>query len=87
MFAVTILGNNSALPAYDRHPTAQVVTIDDQLLLAMIKEFFEQYDYYKFTGATFDRHAALKLINLTEDILYGLNAEQHKQNNTGQKPY
>lgn len=33
MFAVTILGNNSALPAYDRHPTAQVVTIDDQLLL------------------------------------------------------
>lgn len=33
MFAVTILGNNSALPAYDRHPTSQVVTIDDQLLL------------------------------------------------------
>lgn len=63
--------------------------IDDQLLLAMIKEFFEQYDYYKFTGATFDRHAALKLINLTEDILYGLNAEQHKQNNTGRRgdPY
>ncbi len=28
MFGVTILGNNSALPAYDRHPTAQVVTID-----------------------------------------------------------
>jgi len=28
MFAVTILGNNSALPAYDRHPTAQVVTMD-----------------------------------------------------------
>lgn len=33
MFAVTILGNNSALPAYDRHPTAQIVTINDQLLL------------------------------------------------------
>ena len=28
MFGVTILGNNSALPAYDRHPTSQVVTID-----------------------------------------------------------
>jgi ribonuclease Z len=28
MFGVTILGNNSALPAYDRHPTAQVVTLD-----------------------------------------------------------
>jgi len=33
MFSVTILGNNSALPAYDRHPTAQVVTLNDQLLL------------------------------------------------------
>lgn len=33
MFAVTILGNNSALPAYDRHPTAQIVTLNDQLLL------------------------------------------------------
>ncbi|MBS1730867.1 MAG: ribonuclease Z [Bacteroidetes bacterium] len=33
MFAVTILGNNSALPAHERHPTAQVVTIDDRLLL------------------------------------------------------
>jgi ribonuclease Z len=28
MFGVTILGNNSALPAYDRHPTAQVLTLD-----------------------------------------------------------
>lgn len=33
MFAVTILGNNSAIPAYDRHPTAQIITINDQLLL------------------------------------------------------
>ncbi len=33
MFAVTILGNNSALPAYDRHPTAQIVTLNDQVLL------------------------------------------------------
>ena len=33
MFGVTILGNNSALPAYDRHPTAQVVTLNDQLIL------------------------------------------------------
>jgi len=32
-FGVTILGNNSALPAYDRHPTAQVVTLNEQLLL------------------------------------------------------
>lgn len=33
MFGVTILGNNSAIPAYDRHPTAQIVTINDQLIL------------------------------------------------------
>ena len=28
MFAVTILGNNSAVPAFNRHPTSQVVTMD-----------------------------------------------------------
>ena len=33
MLGVTILGNNSALPAFDRHPTAQVVTLEDQLFL------------------------------------------------------
>lgn len=33
MLAVTILGNNSAIPAFDRHPTAQIVTLNDQLFL------------------------------------------------------
>ena len=33
MFAVTILGNNSALPAYGRFPTAQVVTLNEQAFL------------------------------------------------------
>jgi ribonuclease Z len=33
MLAVTILGNNSAVPAFDRHPTSQVVTIDGTNLL------------------------------------------------------
>jgi len=28
MLAVTILGNNSAVPAFDRHPTSQVITLD-----------------------------------------------------------
>ena len=28
MLAVTILGNNSALPAYDRHPTSKLVTLE-----------------------------------------------------------
>lgn len=30
---VTILGNNSALPAYDRHPTAQIVSLYNQDIL------------------------------------------------------
>lgn len=33
MLAVTILGNNSAVPAFDRHPTSQVVTLDGTNLL------------------------------------------------------
>src|SRR5690554_2992483 len=33
MIKVTILGNNSAIPAYDRNPTSQIVEIKDQLFL------------------------------------------------------
>jgi len=33
MFGVTIPGNNSALPTYNRHPTAQVITLSDHLFL------------------------------------------------------
>ena len=33
MFSVTILGNNSAVPAYDRLPTSQLVDMDGQLFL------------------------------------------------------
>ena len=33
MLAVTILGNNSAIPAHGRHPTAQVITTSEDLLL------------------------------------------------------
>ena len=33
MFGVTILGNNSALPAYDRHPTCQVVTLNGEVFM------------------------------------------------------
>jgi ribonuclease Z len=42
MLAVTILGNNSALPAYDRHPTSQVVTLDDNLFLVDCGEGAQQ---------------------------------------------
>ena len=33
MLAVTILGNNSAVPAFDRHPTAQIITMDEHIFL------------------------------------------------------
>lgn len=33
MLGITILGNNSALPAFGRHPTAQVVTVADEVFL------------------------------------------------------
>ncbi len=34
MFAITILGNNSAIPAFDRNPTAQVLqTMDESYLI------------------------------------------------------
>ncbi len=32
-FSVTILGSNSAMPVYDRHPSAQVLNINEQLYL------------------------------------------------------
>lgn len=32
-FSVTILGNNSALPAHGRHPTSQLITFHDRLYL------------------------------------------------------
>lgn len=33
MLAVTILGNNSAIPAFGRHPTSQIITTADELLM------------------------------------------------------
>ncbi|MEO5501379.1 MAG: MBL fold metallo-hydrolase, partial [Ginsengibacter sp.] len=33
MIAVTILGNNSAIPAHDRHPTSQIVQTLEQTFL------------------------------------------------------
>ena len=33
MFGVTILGNNSALPAHGRHPTSQIITIANEALM------------------------------------------------------
>jgi len=33
MLGVTILGNNSAVPAFDRHPTSQVLSVKEHLYL------------------------------------------------------
>lgn len=33
MLGVTILGNNSAVPTFERHPTSQVITLYDDLLM------------------------------------------------------
>jgi ribonuclease Z len=33
LFGLTILGNNSAVPAFNRHPTAQALTYEDQVFL------------------------------------------------------
>ena len=48
MFGVTILGNNSALPAYNRHPTSQVITLSDHLFLVDCGEGTQmQMNHYK----------------------------------------
>ncbi|MEO6330810.1 MAG: ribonuclease Z [Ginsengibacter sp.] len=48
MLAVTILGNNSAVPAYDRHPTAQVVQTHENIFLVDCGEGTQmQMDRYK----------------------------------------
>ena len=48
MLAVTILGNNSAVPAHNRHPTAQLVQSDEHTLLIDCGEGTQmQMDLYK----------------------------------------
>ncbi len=48
MLAVTILGNNSAVPAHNRHPTAQIVqTLDHTFLIDCGEGTQMQMDIYK----------------------------------------
>src|ERR1700745_476830 len=48
MFGITILGNNSALPAYNRHPTSQIITLADHLFLVDCGEGTQmQMNHYK----------------------------------------
>lgn len=70
MFAVTILGNNSALPAHERHPTAQVVTIEDQLLLIDCGEGTQmQMSRYKIKRSKINH---ILISHLHGDHYYGL---------------
>lgn len=51
-FAVTILGNNSALPAHGRHPTSQLVTFHDRCYLVDCGEGTQiQMSTYRIHGA------------------------------------
>lgn len=51
MLSVTILGNNSALPAHNRHPTAQVLQAEGQTMLIDCGEGTQmQMSAYKIKG-------------------------------------
>jgi len=52
LFGLTILGNNSAIPAFDRHPTAQALTFADQVYLIDCGEGTQmQISKYKIRGS------------------------------------
>ncbi len=70
MFGVTILGNNSAQPAYGRHPAAQVVTLNQHQILIDCGEGTQmQMALYKI------RHSRIQYIlisHLHGDHYFGL---------------
>ncbi len=67
---VTILGNNSALPAYNRHPTAQVVTL---LRTALLLDCGEgtQLQMMKY-GLKWSKVSHIFISHLHGDHFYGL---------------
>jgi ribonuclease Z len=70
MLAVTILGNNSALPMFDRHPTAQVVTTGDRLFLVDCGEGTQiQMNRYKIRRSKIGH---IFISHLHGDHYYGL---------------
>lgn len=69
-FGVTILGNNSALPAHGRHPTSQVVTFHDRLYLVDCGEGTQmQMSQYKIRRSRI-RHVFIS--HLHGDHYFGL---------------
>jgi ribonuclease Z len=70
MFAVTILGNNSALPTLERHPTAQIITCNDQLILVDCGEGTQlQFARYKIKSS---RLRYIFISHLHGDHYFGL---------------
>ena len=67
---VTILGNNSALPAYDRHPTAQVVALPRTSLLLDCGEG-TQLQMIRF-GLRWSKISHVFISHLHGDHFYGL---------------
>ncbi|MBT8191638.1 MAG: MBL fold metallo-hydrolase, partial [Bacteroidia bacterium] len=69
-FELTILGSNSALPAYDRFPTSQVLNINEELLLIDCGEGTQirmsQYHIKR------NRVSRIFISHLHGDHLYGL---------------
>ncbi len=69
-FAVTILGNNSAIPSNGRHPTAQVVNLHDQLFLIDCGEGTQmQMSLYKIRRSKIDN---IFISHLHGDHYFGL---------------
>ncbi len=70
MFAVTILGNNSALPMHDRHPTSQVLMVDEAAFLIDCGEGTQiQMNRYKIRRS---RIAHIFISHLHGDHYFGL---------------
>ena len=70
MFGLTILGNNSAIPAFDRHPTAQALTFADQVFLIDCGEGTQmQIVKYKIRGSRINH---IFISHLHGDHYFGL---------------
>jgi ribonuclease Z len=70
MFAVTILGNNSAVPAFGRHPTAQIVALHEHLFLIDCGEGAQlQMSKYKIRRSKINH---IFISHLHGDHYYGL---------------
>ncbi|GAB5539341.1 MAG: ribonuclease Z [Salibacteraceae bacterium] len=83
VFSITVLGANSALPAYDRHPTAQVLTCDQSTYLIDCGEGTQMQ--LRRYGIKFQRIKAIFISHLHGDHYYGLLGLLNSMNLLGRK--